>query len=317
MKRLLTALFGTLCLLGAIALALRGVTAPATDPLLVTGIVLLVVLGAVGMLVKVAGPRGDGGAVAQAPWRPGGMILEDAPERSPADVILSGEGLADVVASAGERAREEGTVSAGLAVVRPALRTALVDALVRGGADREDAERSVETGSWTGDATAAAVLDEDVDHPGWSLRGRFEAWLFPERVVRREVRRAMGAVAAAAEDALPTVPGQRAPRTVRVLQPTLEDLRRGADGHLQRAADPLGARRGSAVDADVTVRDGAAVGEPRASTDPEDETETADREAGDASGEASDASNDAGQSRRAPGPRVDAGLLEREAEGSK
>ncbi len=47
----------------------------------------------------------------------------------------------------------------------------------------------------------------------------------------------MAAVSVAADDALPTVVGQRAPRPVPVVAPAVADLQRAADGSLQRAID--------------------------------------------------------------------------------
>lgn len=255
MKRVVAALVGTALLFGAVVLAVAGVGTGDASPLVVAVTVVLAVIAFVGVLVKVAG----GSGVGRAPWDDDGALVADAPERSPAERDLSGEELAEVVEAAGETSRDDGTVAAGVEVVRPVLREALLSALVQGGDDRSAAERSLARGDWTDDATAAAVLDEAVDHPGRSLRRRFEAWLFPERVVRSEGRLAMRAVASTADDVLPTVPGQRAPRTVPVVRPTLEDLRRGADGHLQRAADPLDARSGSAVDGAVAVRDAESV----------------------------------------------------------
>jgi len=82
------------------------------------------------------------------------------------------------------------------------------------------------------------VLSPQIDRPRRTFTGRLYAWLFPERVVRQRVRRAVQAVAEAADDALPPVPGQRAPRSVPVRQPTLEELRRGVDDRLQSAVDP-------------------------------------------------------------------------------
>lgn len=261
MRTAVTALVGTAAILAAVGLAVTGVEAAPGDPVVVTVVATLFAVAFVGSLVKVAGARGDPDAVATAPWSATGALVDDAPERSPADHDLSGERLAGVVETAGETARADGTVDAGLDVVRPPLREALLDALVQGGADREAAKRSLADGTWTDDGVAAAVLDERVDHPGWALLERFEAWLFPERVVRREVKRAVQAVATTADEELPSVPGQRAPRSVPVLRPTLADLQRGADGQLQRAVDPLGALGGSPVDGTATVEDPTTVDE--------------------------------------------------------
>jgi hypothetical protein len=239
---------GIVTIFGTLAYLLLEPGSSGDSALLVALAVLVGIVGVVGALVKVASSDGDGGGVAPAPWGDDGALVGRAPERSPAEYDLSGERLAEVVESAGENAREEGTVGAGVDDVRPHLRDVLLDVLVQGGTDRATAETALERGTWTDDQTAAAVLDGDVAHPGWSLVERSEAWLFPEQVLRREVQQAMQAIAAVAERELPTVPGQHAPRTVPVLQPTLEDLQRGADGQLQRAVEPLRARSGAGVD---------------------------------------------------------------------
>ena len=259
MKTAVAAVLGVASLLGAVALLLSGSRSGSGDALRFALVVLVAVVGSVGVLVAVQGSRFDGSAAAAAPWTDDGALVDDAPERSPARADVSGQSLAAVVEEACATARRDGTVAAGVDVVRPPLREALLDVLVRGGTDREAAERAIETGAWTDDGTAAAVLAAGVDRPGRSLWERFEAWLFPEQVVRSETGRAMAAVAAVAEAELPTVPGQRAPRTVPVVQPTLEDLRRSADGTLQRAVDPLDASRGSRVNGTRRVYDATTV----------------------------------------------------------
>ncbi|MFC7196011.1 hypothetical protein ACFQL4_17525 [Halosimplex aquaticum] len=117
------------------------------------------------------------------------------------------------------------------------------------------------SGAWTDDPVAAAVLDERVEPPRRSLRGRIRAWLFPERIVRRQAARAVAAIADAADEELPPVVGQRAPRTVPTLAPALGSLQRSVDGTLQRAsaspsvdsaADASGeATGGDAIDTDA------------------------------------------------------------------
>jgi len=156
----------------------------------------------------------------------------------------------------GETARREGTVEDGIDVVRPALRDTLIGALTQGGSSAESVEDLLDSGGWTDDRVAASVLSEHVDPPDRSIRTRLEAWLFPERVVRRRARRATEAVAVAAEAALPTVPGQTAPRTVPTVTTSLSELQRGVDGRLQRASDPMAIARGPSP--------------PEASTDEED-----------------------------------------------
>lgn len=277
-------LLGTVTILGAFGLLLAN-PGPAFDGVLTIALAVLVgFVAALVVLVKIATAGGDAD-VAPAPWEESGALVERAPERSPADYDLSGERLAGVVEEAGATARDEGTVAAGIEVVRPHLRRALLEVLAQAGTEKVTAEHALARGTWTDDVIAAAALDESVGHPGWSFLERFEAWLFPEQVVRREVRRAMQAIARVADRELPTVPGQHAPRTVPVLQPTLEDLRRGADGHLQRAVDPLGARTGSDVDAATVVEGATTVGEADTAG------EERGQERGDASAEMPDGRN--------------------------
>ena len=166
------------------------------------------------------------------------------PEEVASEYPLSSVALARILDGAGETARREGTVEDGIDVVRPALRDTLVGALTQGGTAAESVDDLLESGEWTDDPVAASVLSEHVDPPDQSFRARFEAWLFPERVVRRRARRATEAVAVAAEAALPTVPGQTAPRTVPTVTTSLSELQRGVDGRLQRASDPMAIARG-------------------------------------------------------------------------
>lgn len=182
--------------------------------------------------------------VAAVPWAPGEPFASPSPEVAEGEYRLSSVALTRVVESAGERARKMGDTEAGLEKVRPPLRRALVEALVAGGHDEAAVERALAEGAWTDDPIAASVLDSSVEPPAQSLRRRFEAWLFPERVVRRRARRAVNAVGAAAEEALPAVPGQTAPRELPVVQPTLAELQRGVDGRLQLAVDPSVVARG-------------------------------------------------------------------------
>lgn len=203
------------------------------------------VLGAlVVALWKVRGALDDPDDAAAVPWAPGEPFASPSPEVAESDHPLSSVALTRVVESAGERAREDGDVETGLGAVRRPLRRALLEALVAGGREEVAVEAALAAGSWTDDPVAASVLEASIDPPGESLRRRFEAWLFPERVVRRRARRAVDAVGAAADEALPAVPGQTAPREVPVVQPTLAELQRGVDGRLQPAVDPSVIARG-------------------------------------------------------------------------
>ncbi|WP_254762279.1 DUF7269 family protein [Natrinema marinum] len=209
------------------------------------GLVALLVLVALGLGFQTVRGSLDGTADAPTvPWAGDDAFATPAPERTDRKPPLSSDDLAGLIETAGERARDEESVDEGLEAVRPALRETLIDALEQGGRSRSEVEAALTDGSWTDDRVAASVLAADVAPPNRSFRERVRVWLSPERVVRQRARRATDAVAAAADDALPTVPGQTAPRTVPVVRPTLEDLQRGADGRLQRAVDPRAIARG-------------------------------------------------------------------------
>ncbi|RQG92117.1 DUF7269 family protein [Natrarchaeobius chitinivorans] len=228
--------FGTL--LGAVS------RSPSDDSVHVAVAAVIVLVGLLVVIVKVWGTpevAGDGPAV---PWGETDTFAAPAPERTNRDPPLSSDELVAVIDDAGAAARSAGTVEDGIDVARPVLRGALIDALIQGGMARADAEATLADGSWTDDDVAASVLEADLTGPDRPFRDRLTAWLFPERVVRRRIGRATGAVAAAADEALPTVPGQTAPRTVPVVKPRLEELTRGADGRLERAADPDAIARG-------------------------------------------------------------------------
>lgn len=234
---------------------------PTSSPFYLVGVVLLGFFAVLGALWKLRGNFASVSDAPSVPWAGEDPFATPAPERTPDTHPLSSGEFAAVVRDAGDAARRDGTVADGIAVVRPALREALGTALVRGGLSREDALNAMAEGSWTDDPVAASVLDSDFVPPDRSLTERVAAWLFPERVVRRRTRRAMQAVAGAADDALPTVPGQTAPRNVPVVRPRLEELNRGADGRLQRAVDPLSVARGPRpsepdLEVDSPVEDG-------------------------------------------------------------
>jgi len=235
---------------GGIAIAvaaLAAVVAPGGSPGAAVSVFVAVlsVLGIVVALWKVLGPVGeDDQSVAAPPWSDDGALFDRAPERTPGDDLLSGESFAAVVEEAAAAARSERRVEAGFETVRPVLRRTLVDVLALGPDDRSTIEQRLEAGTWTDDRVAAAVLDPAVPRPERPFRVRLEAWLFPERVVRRRLQRAVQAVAETGDDVVPDVPGQNAPRNVPILQPTLESLRRGVDGRVQHAIDPLATARG-------------------------------------------------------------------------
>ncbi|WP_247002990.1 DUF7269 family protein [Halosolutus gelatinilyticus] len=232
---------------------------------------------------KLRGTPDPNAGEAAAPWADE-EFATPAPERTDREPPLSSDGLARVVDEAGAAARRAETVDEGVAVVRPVLRETLRDALVQGGRSRTAVEAAIDDGSWTDDPVAASVLSPTVDPPPRPLRDRLRTWLFPERTVRGRTRRTMAAVAEAAEGALPTVPGRTAPRTVPVLQPRLEELRRGAGGELQRAVDPnavaggppVGRDDGAETDIDEAIDGGGTSGR---STDGTDGTEPESDEA--------------------------------------
>ncbi len=163
-----------------------------------------------------------------------GPFVERAPERAPTDRPLAGRAFAAQVEQAAETARDRG-VTAGVATVRPTLRATLVAVRRRAGDDPAAVERELDAGTWTDDPVAAAALAASVDPPERSLRGRLGDWLRPERAARRRIRRATAAVAAVADERLPSVPGASAPRPAPVSRPSLAELRRAADGSLEPA----------------------------------------------------------------------------------
>lgn len=233
--RPLAVALGTLSIVVAVGLFLI-LPASSSSPVLAAVVGLVAFIGVAGALWKVAGVADDE-AVAPPPWSEAGALTETAPERSRSNLALSGTGLGETIERSGKTARAERSVADGVAVVRPELRAALLGALAHGRGDRDAAEAALAAGTWTDDPLAASALDEDVAPPDRPLRRRVEAWLYPEREVARRTARAVRAMAAAADEALPPVVGRDAPRNVPVLPPTLEDLRRATDGHLRPAVD--------------------------------------------------------------------------------
>lgn len=261
-RKLLLALAVGLLLIAAVVLVAVDRTSATRRlaDLLAAGIVLGAII--VGFLTLGGSTDADDERIAPPPWTEAGGIVDRAPERAVDDPDLAGDALAAEIDWAGRAARAQGTVADGLAELRPTLRSALVAVLVHDGLDPETAEERIDAGAWTDDAAAAATLSAEVKRPDWGLRERLRAWLFPERVVRREARRAVHEIGRAAADNLPAVPGQRAPRTVPVVRPGLAELRRGADGRLQRAVEPLVDPTGDAgVDGGDASSGGADTGE--------------------------------------------------------
>ena len=238
MRRVLAALvaaLGTLAILASLALAVALTPVSASDA--GAGAAVVVLAGVVLTVAKLYRSGGDE-TTAPPPWTEAGALVDGTPEETADPADVTGAALATLVDEACDRAREAETVDDGFEVVRPPLRETLAEVLVAGGTDPEAVEAVLVTGEWTDDPVAAAVVDETVQRPSGTLRERIRAWLFPERVVRRETARAVRAVAEAADEALPPVVGQRAPRTVPTLAPSLGSLQRAADGTLQRASGP-------------------------------------------------------------------------------
>ena len=161
------------------------------------------------------------------------------PERTPDDDPLSGASLSSILADAEAAARADDDIASGLAVVRPMLRHTLETVLRSSGYDEARIESVLASGAWTDEPAAAATIDPAVPLPQLTRRERLFAWLFPERFVRAYVRATVSEVGALADEELPTVPGQDAPRPVPVRQPSLARLRQGPDG-TPRIADEDG-----------------------------------------------------------------------------
>lgn len=267
--RWLVAALGGVLVLGGIALAALAPDLVA-DRVFEDAVALVLLAGAALALWKLLQSVPSDANVALPPWVPGGAIVHGEPERTPTEHRVSATEMAEIVAAAGTTAREEGTIEDGLAVLEPPLRDVLLDALVQGGMGRDAAERALRTGEWTDNDWAAYVIEPALDAPSWTLRQRFRAWLFPEETIQRLARETVHAVAAAADEAIPPVPGQGAPRTVPVTTPSIATLQRGADGELQEAIEPTAIARGTAPPSDHHALD-EAVG--ASSTDVAESTE--------------------------------------------
>ncbi|SDF03036.1 DUF7269 family protein [Halorientalis regularis] len=224
--------FGVVAILTSLGIAVRAAVSGAVPESgsALRGVAILLVLIAVGWALWRVGTSESAESAT-------GPLVSPAPERTPADTALSGRALADAMTEAGERARAERSVAAGVDTIRPLLSRSLEDALVAGGADRMDARESIRAGTWTDDPVAGSVCSSTVSMPERSVRARLAGWLYPERELRRRVRRAVAAIDEAATETLPRVPGQDAPKRVRIVRPRLETLQRDVDGRLQPAAD--------------------------------------------------------------------------------
>lgn len=307
MSRLRTAglvALGLVAIVGAIAVAFTASPGPAGSGPSALG-VLVVLVGLALALVKLWRDP-DEPAAAPAPWHEGGELAAEAPERTPDEDRVSGTALTAHAEAARDRARSGETVAEATTAVGEPLREALIEALVVGGRGRDAARRAVDEGTWTDDPVAAAVLSPDVAPPERSLRRRVSIWLFPERAVRRRTRRAVSAVAAVADDDLPPVVGQRAPRPVPVLAPPLEDLQRAADGELQRADEVLsvgGFGVGDATDGEGNASARDPTTDPEADTDRNSATDpVADTDRATATGSEPDSRREAASDAERPPP---------------
>lgn len=269
------AVVGLLLVVGGAVVALIGTAEPAVGgPGVAGGFAILIgLLVALWKLWRTPG----GPEMSASPWADDGEFTREHLETTPTEEAVSGTELAEHVEAAAAQARKGGTVAESFDPVREPLRATLIDALVQGGRDRDAVEQQLAAGTWTDDPVAAAVLDEDVTPPDRPLLARLRAWLFPEKAVRQRSARAMAAVSAAADDALPPVVGQRAPRPVPVVAPGIADLQRAADGTLQRAVDgSLPAREEIGTGTAPDDKAGESTTEEAATADAVTETEASD-----------------------------------------
>lgn len=240
-KLAITIVVAGLILLSSVGLGLIADPEPVDDsPGLLGGLAVTAGI-AIGAWKLLRQPSDDD--LSRPPWGYEGAIVSDRPEASSRDATLSGTSLTDQVDMATEAGRESETVEAGIETIRPVLRAALSDALVQSGQDRSTVEANLETGTWTDDPVAAAVIDEAVPPPTQSLRRRLWAWLFPEKAIRYRIARTVSAIEHTTDSAFPGVVGERAPRPVPIAKPTISDLRRVADGSLQQSVDGLATTR--------------------------------------------------------------------------
>ncbi|WP_123539166.1 DUF7269 family protein [Halosimplex salinum] len=226
--------FGVLAIGAALALAV--VLTPVTATGAGEGAVLVALAGVALALAKLYGPAPDRETVEPPPWTEEGALVAGRPEETTEPADVTGDELAALLDEACDRARGAETVEDGFIVVRPALAAVVERVLVASGTEPDAVEDALANGSWTDDPVAAAVVDERVQRPRSSVRERVPTWLFPERTVRRETARTVAAIEAMADERLPPVPGQRAPRTAPTLEPAIGSLQRTVDGTLQPAS---------------------------------------------------------------------------------
>lgn len=269
-RRLLLALVvgGLAATAAGLLLAVVGVepTTPDADPGWFAWLVALGGLGVAAWLLLDRSPAATGDRA--LPWSARDPIVQERPEATPGRDRLAGGELVEALRDGAGLARDQRDVEAGVAVVRPLLRETYLDVTVRDGT--ADGEAALDAGTWTDDPVAAWVLSGEQPRPRRSFDRRLRDWLYPGRAVARQVRRAVDELAAVADDAVPPVVGQSAPRQVPVHEPSLAARSVGP-------VDPNGAvrHRGPPPD-DSTSPDSGDRADTDAASTAEDETASAD-----------------------------------------
>lgn len=239
-------------------------TSPGTDP--GWGAMLVAVCGLIVAAWLVLTSRSAIGRDRSAPWTASDPLVYGQPEATDGRARLTGGELGRHVRAAGDIAREQRDVTDGIAHVRPLLREAYRE-IAAMDQSVTDPDRALAAGTWTEDRVAAETLSEQLTGPTRSRRQRLRDWLYPGRAVTRQVSRAVDALATYADNTVPTVVGQSAPRQVPVHEPSLAARTVGIDGEFPRAAidrpdgevsyGPDGTETGEgAVDRDTSQRDG-------------------------------------------------------------
>lgn len=255
-RTVLAVVLGVALVALGVALGLGASPAVADDvPGWLSVLVVLVVLPVLALKL-LRSPGGDD--TAPAPWSEGGAMVTVRPESTPETDRIVTSPLSEHIVAAAEQARWEETVEARQERIREPLREALVGALQQGGWDHDRIDSALASGVWTDDPVAAAVVDERVAPPVRSLRRRVWAWLFPEKAIRHRTARTVGAISRRADSELPPVVGQHAPRPVPVVEPSVQDLQRAADGTLRRAVEGAAAVRTPAPEGDGENADSSA-----------------------------------------------------------
>ena len=236
----------TLLTLTGLAFIAAGLGVVLVAPTLSGGLLVDILLGFLALcalLLALWNVRGTlDGETDSVPWADD-TFATPAPERTTRTEQLSAHSLQSLVAEAGRQARR-GSLEDGVQLVRSELRTLATDALTQSGQQPAAIEQVLQSGAWTDDRLAASVLDPAIEPPSRSRLTRFREWLYPERAIRRRTRHAMQAIGELTATDVASIPGDRAPRQVPVLEPRLEDLQVTADGSLQEAMNPATTRVG-------------------------------------------------------------------------